>query len=318
MPSYPTGEPSQYYVNDPQAGAYNDPRQFDPYITHQPALEPARRNAYDTGEYREPYEDEPTSYSFPQGQSMEPLGPNTKEEVSFYVDESNPIPREPRSARSLRAWRYQQGRRLWTQGSRPRCLCRFFFCTVLITLFLVAIIALCLALWIQPPDIVIGGDNTSVSPVVAQGVNLLSDGFQINLGLPIEVLNPNYIGVKLVHVNAQIFYPINNTIIGNGEVFNVNLPAHANTNFTFPFAFDYSRSIDPNSAIITDIASKCLASPQGDLKITYKISVAVRVFFITISPTISNPMTFACPLSATELENIIKQIGLGSIIGSGA
>ena len=92
MPSSPTGEPSQYYVNDPQAGAYNDPRQFNPYITHQPA----RSNAYDTGEYREPYEDEPTSYSFPQAQSMEPLGPNIKEEVSFYADESNPIPREPR------------------------------------------------------------------------------------------------------------------------------------------------------------------------------------------------------------------------------
>jgi len=133
-----------------------------------------------------------------------------------------------------------------------------------------------------------------------------------------RVLNPNYIGVKLVHVNAEIFYPINNTVIGNGSIFNVNLPAHANTNFTFPFALDYSRSKDPNSAIIIDIASKCLASPQGNLKITYKITVAVRVFFITISPTISNPMTFACPVSATELENIIQQIGLSSIIGSGA
>jgi len=92
MPSYPPGEPSQYYVNDPQAGAYNDPRQFDPYIPHQPA----HSNAYDTGEYREPYQDEPTSDPFPQGQSMEPLGPNTKEEVSFYADESNPIPRETR------------------------------------------------------------------------------------------------------------------------------------------------------------------------------------------------------------------------------
>jgi hypothetical protein len=92
MPSYPTGEPNQYYVNDPQAGAYNDPRQFDPYIPHQPA----HSNAYDTGEYREPYQDEPTSDPFPQGQSMEPLGPNTKEEVSFYADESNPIPRETR------------------------------------------------------------------------------------------------------------------------------------------------------------------------------------------------------------------------------
>ena len=73
---------------------------------------------------------------------------------------------ENSSPRSLRAWRYQQGRRLWTQvrtscelrfidadihgnvlqGSRPRCLCRFFCCTVFITLFLVAAIVLALAL----------------------------------------------------------------------------------------------------------------------------------------------------------------------------
>ncbi len=32
------------------------------------------------------------------------------------------------------------------QGSRPRCLCRFFCCTVFITIFLVAAILLSLAL----------------------------------------------------------------------------------------------------------------------------------------------------------------------------
>lgn len=80
-----------------------------------------------------------------------------------------------RSARNVRAWRYQQGRRLWSrvrtsraasycygvvagadphghvlQGSRPRCICRFFFCTFCIMIFLVVCIIICLAL-VRPP-----------------------------------------------------------------------------------------------------------------------------------------------------------------------
>jgi len=250
---------------------------------------------------------------------MEPLEPTTKEEISYYAEESNaPTPRKPRSARNLRAWRYQQGRRLWTQGSRPRCICRFFFCTVLITLFLVAGIVLCLALWIQPPNIIIGGDNNNTSPVIAQGINLLSDGFQVNLGLPIEVVNPNYFSVKLKRVEADIFYPINNTRVGSGSVLNVNLQSHASTSFTFPFALVYTTTTDPNDAIIIDIAGKCLASPQRDLTVNYRITVAVRVFFITISPTISNPITFACPLSADYIRALIQQLGLQSILGNGS
>jgi len=248
---------------------------------------------------------------------MEPLGPSTKEEVSYYADEANPTLRTPRSARNLRAWRYQQGRRLWTQGSRPRCLCRFFFCTVLISFLLIAVILLNLALWIQPPDIIIGGDN-STSAVIAQGVSLLSNGFQVNLGLPIEVVNPNYFGVRLVSANAQIFYPIKDTRVGNGSIYNVDLVSRSTTNFTFPFAIDYTTTIDPSSAIIIDIASKCLGSPQRDLTVNYKIDVAVRVFFITISPSISNPISFTCPLSSSELQAVIQQLGLQSIIGSGS
>jgi hypothetical protein len=86
--TYPSGGADQYYVNDPQQhGAYQGPLQFDPY-NHPPP------DPYDQGEYRDAYADEPV-YSIPQGQSMEPLGPNTKEEV-YYADEANPVPRIPR------------------------------------------------------------------------------------------------------------------------------------------------------------------------------------------------------------------------------
>jgi hypothetical protein len=89
MPAYPTGGADQYYVNEPQHGTYHGTEQFDLYNPHQPS------DPYDQSDYRVPYQDEP-SYSLPQGQSMEPLGPSNKEEVSFYADAANPIPREPR------------------------------------------------------------------------------------------------------------------------------------------------------------------------------------------------------------------------------
>jgi len=313
--SYPTGGPSNYYGNNPQDETYQDPPQF--YNPHAP------HETYDQSGYREPdlYLDEP-SYTLPQGHSAEPLESNTKEEPDYVAEEFTPTPRNPvnpRSPRSLRAWRYQQGRRLWTQGSRPRCLCRFVCCTVLITIFLIASILLALALWIRPPNIVIGGNN-GTSPAVAQGVNVLSDGFQVNMDIPIEVINPNFFSVKLTHVDAQLFYRINNTLIGNGTIHNVNLPSGSTTNFTFPFALVYTESIDPNSAIITDIASKCLGSPPSDLTINYKITVGVRVLMVTIAPTISNSLSFACPIDPTTLQGLIKSLGLSlsDLTGSGS
>jgi LEA14-like dessication related protein len=141
------------------------------------------------------------------------------------------------------------------------------------------------------------------------------------MDIPIEVVNPNYFSVKLTHVDAQLFYRINNTLIGNGTIHNVVLPSSSTTNFTFPFALVYTKSIDPTSTIITDIASKCLSSPPSDLTINYKITVGVRVFMVTISPTISNSLSFACPIDSASLQALIKNLGLSSLsdlAGSGS
>ena len=137
MASYPTGGPSHYYGSNPQDETYHEPPQF--YNPH---------DTYDQSGYREPeqYQDEP-SYTLPQGQSTEPLGMSSKEEPSAYADEFNPTPRQPRCViteqyclcprayrsfenrppGSVRAWRYQQGRRLWTQV-RTSCELCFFEC----------------------------------------------------------------------------------------------------------------------------------------------------------------------------------------------
>ncbi|KAI9454968.1 hypothetical protein BJY52DRAFT_1281876 [Lactarius psammicola] len=281
---------------------------FDPYNTHH------RHDSDDQGRTQEPYQDEP-AHPLSQGHSTEPLNQDNKEEPTFYADEFNATPRKGGNPRNVRMWRYQQGRHLWTRGGGLRSLCRFLCCTVFITLFLVIAIALCLALWIRPPDIIIGSNNNT-SPVVTQGVNVVNDGIQLKLGLPVEVVNPNYFSAKLTRVTAKIIYPINNTDIGNGTLSNVKLPSHSTTSFTFPFTIDYTESIDPSSAIITDIAAKCLASPQRDLTVKYELTVGVRVFFVSVSPTINNSISFTCPISASDLETLAKQIGLN--IGSGS
>jgi hypothetical protein len=295
MPPYTTGETGHYYYNDnQQPDAHYDGSHFDPYNTHP-----------QQGTSEEPYQDEPNQ-GLSQGVSSDPLN-HDKEEPSIYAEEFNA--RKGGNPRNVRTWRYQQGRPLWRRGGGLRCLCRFFCCSFFIALFLIIGIVLCLALWIRPPNIVIGSNN-STSPVVAQGVNVISDGIQVNLGLPVEVVNPNYFSAKLTHVTANIIYPINNTHIGNGTLNNVNLPAHSTTTFTFPFTITYTQSIDPSSAIITDIAEKCLG--QTDLTVNYQLTVGVRVFFVSVSPTISNSISFACPISTSDLEALLKQLGLNT------
>ncbi len=80
------------------------------------------------------------------------------------------------------------------------------------------------------------------------------------------------------------------------------LPSDSATNFTFPFQLVYTKSIDPSNAIITDIASKCIGSPPSDLTIRYKITVGVRVLMVTIAPSISNSLSFACPIDSASLQ----------------
>lgn len=307
-PPYATGESGQYYNENQQNDAYYDNSHFDPYPnTHH------IHDSVDQGQPQEPYRDEP-SQVLSQEASTDPLNHATKE---VYTDQFNANPRPGGSPRTVRKWRYQQGRPLWTQGGGLRCCCRFFFCTVLITLFLIIPIVLCLVLWARPPNVIVGGGNNT-SPVVVQSVNVVTNGIQVGLGLPVEVVNPNYFSAKLTHVKANIYYPINNTLIGNGTLNNVNLPSHSTTNFTFPFLFDYTTSIDPSFAIIKDIAEKCLSSPQSDLTIKYVLTVGVKVFFVSVSPTITNSVSFTCPISTSDIEDLLKQLGLNNIAsGSG-
>jgi hypothetical protein len=130
MSSYPTGAVGQHYDENQQHETFHAPPEFDPYNSHR------TQPSHDMTVYREPYRDEP-SYPLPQAESVNPLG-HTKEDSSPSPVEFDPTPRNVpyvhrlptdsirsgmltifgyRNTRNFRAWRYQQGRPLWTRVS---------------------------------------------------------------------------------------------------------------------------------------------------------------------------------------------------------
>lgn len=204
---------------------------------------------------------------------------------------------------------------MWTKGGRGRCIGRFCCCTLLIAVFLIISIILSLALWIRPPSVNIGDVQ---APSNGSTLQELDNGLQLNLNVIIGVENPNYFAVDFKSIKAEIFFPINNTLIGSGQANNVNFPSHSNTNFTFPFDIKYTTDIDPSQQIISTIATKCLSNPQQQLTVSYKITLGLRILFITIHPTISNNLSFDCPISADEIQSVLKNMGisgLSSILG---
>ncbi|EIW85077.1 hypothetical protein CONPUDRAFT_97723 [Coniophora puteana RWD-64-598 SS2] len=217
--------------------------------------------------------------------------------------------------KDLSDWRYEQQSGLWTRGSRGSCIARFCCCAVMIVIFFIVSILLALALvrilylsglywlifsqWIRPPNIVVGSVQTNSTNTV-QSVN---DGFQINLGVNISVQNPNYFAVSFKDIDAQIFYPINNTLVGGGTENDITFGSHSQTNFTFPFAINYNSNLPSSNQILLDMAQKC-GIPSGspsDITVNYDITLGLRILFFVVSPKVSNSLSFKCPLTSSDL-----------------
>jgi len=133
------------------------------------------------------------------------------------------------------------------------------------------------------------------------------------MGVNISVDNPNYFAVNFKKITAEIYYPINNTAIGNGTANNIVISSNAETNFTFPFSIDYLISLDPKGLILADLAEKCgiLGTTKTNLSVNYKITLGLQILFVTVSPSISNSFSFACPLSSSDLKGLLGGAGLG-------
>ncbi|KAG6814506.1 hypothetical protein H0H92_000031 [Tricholoma furcatifolium] len=282
--------------------------EFDPYATnpsHQTYDQAGAAQSYDTYGYTDEHYDNNYPPNRVLSQRSGVLRQNESKDTSIETGGYG-----EKTPGALRRYRYEHQGALWTKGGRGRCIGRFCCCTLMTVVLLFVCIVLALALWIRPPNITIGDVNTisqSGSSIVT-----ISNGIQVNLGVNISVNNPNYFAVDFKDIDAQIFYPINNTQIGEGNATNVVFNANTLTNWTFPFSLTYITTDDPQGLIIEDLASKCgVTGKKSDITVNYKITLALRVLFITVSPVVSNSMTFACPLDASELEPILQAFGFG-------
>jgi len=271
-----------------RSNQYTDGPEYNPYTSNQqphPTYDQEGYEPYGGAAYRD----------VPQVQPLDTLAPNTKETSIF---EHSPIEKS-----ALKNYRYQNQGALWTKGGRGRCFGRFCCCTLLIALFLIISVVLTLLLWVRPPNITIGGVN---APSTGSEIQVTSDGLNINLGVNISVENPNFFGVSFNKIQADIFYPINNTPIGGGNETDITFDSHSQTNFTFPFMIAYQKSLDPNNKILVDIATKCgfIGGTSSPITVDYKITLALKVLFITISPVVSNTLSFACPLSQSDISSV--------------
>ena len=105
-------------------------------------------------------------------------------------------------------------------------------------------------------------------------------------------------------IAVQLTYPIDNTPIGNGTKSHITFNSNSQTNFTLPFNVTYSTSDDPSDKILIDLATKCgvVGSTTSPITIDYSIKLGLHLGIINISPSISNSMSFACPLTAAEIK----------------
>ncbi|KIK30928.1 hypothetical protein PISMIDRAFT_669858 [Pisolithus microcarpus 441] len=281
---------------------YSEGPAFDPYHSSQP------HPAYDQGGYdpytSSGYRDNPTTHD-PATAGMATLPP--KEGNGLYST-GYPQPTTASRPRDLRRWRYEHHRSLWTKGSRWHCIGRFCCCTIMITLFFIVSIILALLLWARPPNVIVGNVEPSST---ASEVQLESNGVQINLAINITVNNPNYFSVSFSSVKADMYYPINNTYIGGGNLSDVTFPSHTNKTITFPFSVVYSTTMPSSAEILANLATQCglTGGTKSDITIDYDITLGLRVLFFTVSPTVSSSASFLCPLSSSDLS------GLSSILG---
>lgn len=74
----------------------------------------------------------------------------------------------------------------------------------------------------------------------------------------------------------QIYYPINNTLIGTGQENDITFRSHSNTNFTFPFSIEYTTTMSSSAQIIADLETKCGigGGPVSDITVNYDITAS--------------------------------------------
>jgi len=241
-----------------------------------------------------------------QGLTVEP---NRRSVSGFEQGEFTP---KEKTLQGVKQYRYDYRGNLWSKGGRGPCCGRFCCCVLMSSVLLVVSIVLTIALWIRPPNVIVGNISLAANPLK---INAAEKQLTIDLSVNISVSNPNSLGIAFQKIEADIFYPINNTRVGGGKLQNIVFKPNQQTNVTFPFAIDYNVNEDPNYKILTDLAMKCGVNggTQSPITVTYKVTLGL-VF--AILPVISNSVTFPCPASAGQIEGFLESLGISNLIPS--
>ncbi|KAI9311772.1 hypothetical protein BX666DRAFT_1992300 [Dichotomocladium elegans] len=126
--------------------------------------------------------------------------------------------------------------------------------------------------------------------------------FDINIGLIVNVVNPNPIPLHLSDMQATANIPTDDgtkAYLGSGYLSSQTIPAQSNFNFTFPFTIRYDTQSSSSQLMLNTLLTDCglYGSPATDVTVEYNIHLAARALFVTIHPNLSGSASFACPLT---------------------
>ncbi|KLO11885.1 hypothetical protein SCHPADRAFT_449867 [Schizopora paradoxa] len=230
-------------------------------------------------------------------------------EPSNFDDLASPLlVKSEKDQDGIKKWRQNHNEVTWTRGSRGRCIGRFCCCGLLMLIFLLVSVVFTLLLFIRPPNIQI---NNVALPTNGSAFQVTSSSLNLNLYVNVSVANPNYFQVDLAEIKADLTYPINNLDVGGGQANNIVFKTFSNTAFKFPFTLTYNEQDDPKGLVLDDILSRCgITGQKRDLDINYKITLGVKVLFVTISPSFSSSFSFECPITASDIADLLNGAGV--------
>ncbi|WVQ74987.1 hypothetical protein IAR50_004595 [Cryptococcus sp. DSM 104548] len=211
----------------------------------------------------------------------------------------------PRSTGILRVWRKDERGKQWSRGGGVRTSLRFCCCTI--TTAIIMIISVVLA-YIRPPSVTLNSATVESGSVSAN-----TDGLSLKFDLNISVANPNWFDANFKKIEATVSYPGNNTNnFGGGTMNNVNFKGYTDSTFV------YTLANDPDKTILNDLISKCgiLGTTTEDITVDYDLNLNLKILGLTVNPTISNSASFECPITESDIEDIIGSSGLSSLTGS--
>ncbi|KAI9018708.1 hypothetical protein CLU79DRAFT_284528 [Phycomyces nitens] len=148
--------------------------------------------------------------------------------------------------------------------------------------------------------------------------NLQGTTANISAVLSISVNNPNIESVTFEKIIAKAYYPnYRNTSLGGGQKNNVHISSNAITNILFPFSLIIDLSLAQQQYIMTDLLGKCgfLGGQKEDIRIEYDVQPTIKIIGIPITITVSDSVSFPCPLQESDFDTLVKGT-LGSILSS--